>query len=114
MASDNERAIGRAGGIRAVSLLLHKTGNVSRISWAGAIQSGVQICVAHYDSRMAAITTYGCVCIWLCLEFIVDTTLFHKVTIVLPLPTWVFISRRSNLELRANNAFIETSYLLLV
>jgi hypothetical protein len=58
-ASKTKRAIGRAGGVRAVSLLLHKMGNVSRISWAGAIQSGVQICVAHYGSRTAAITHKG-------------------------------------------------------
>jgi hypothetical protein len=38
MASKTERVVGRAGGIRAVSLLLHNnTANVSRIRWASSV-----------------------------------------------------------------------------
>jgi hypothetical protein len=58
-ASKTKRVIGRAGGVSAVSLLLHKTGNVSRISWSGAVQSRVPIYVAQYGSRAAAITNEG-------------------------------------------------------
>jgi hypothetical protein len=44
MACKIKRAIGHAGGVQAVSLLLHKTANVSGIRWTGAVHPHLPIC----------------------------------------------------------------------